>query len=148
MPRVWPFFVSRFAPTAVAKVRLYQREDFAPEAALKICGLFGSRFYSYQRKGKHAGVVYLVYYAVKKLRGCCRLSYDHQGLSVLVAGISDPVVQLSAQHVIRSLVEYLVRSAEPPKVPDDFSGPVAAQRDVYSEGPAVLWDVYGLRNHR
>ena len=132
------------APAAVAEVRLYHWEDFAPEAALKIGGFFCSWFYSYKRKCKHAGVVYLVDDAVEKLRGCRGLSYDHQGLSVLVARVGEPVVQLSALHVIRGCVEYLVRGAEPPKVPDDLSGPVAAQRYIYAEGPVVLWHVYGL----
>lgn len=137
-----------FASAAVAEVRLYHREDFAPEAALKISRLFCSWFYSYEWKGKHAGVVYLVDYAVEEFRGSRGLSYDHQGLSCLVACVGEPVVQLSALHVLRGRVEYVVRSAEPPKVPDDLSGPVAAQRYIYAEGPVVLWHVYGPRDHR
>ena len=136
------------ASAAVAEVRLYHREDFAPEAALEVGRLFRSRRDAYEWKREHAGVVYLVDDAVEKFRSCRGLSYDHQGLSCLVARVGEPVVQLSALHVLRGRVEYVVRSAEPPKVPDDLSGPVAAQRYVYSEGPVVLWHVDGPRDHR
>ena len=93
-----------FAPAAVAEVRLYHREDFAPETSLKIGRLFGSRFDSYVREGKHAGVVYFVDYAVEELHGGRRLSDHHQRLSVLLAGVGEPVVQLSALHIVCGLV--------------------------------------------
>lgn len=127
---------------------MHHREDFAPETPLKIGRFFGSGFYAYEWKGKHAGVVYLVDYAIEEFRGCRGLSYDHQRLSVFVARVCESVVQLSALHVLRGCVEYFVRSAEPPKVSENLSGPVAAQRYIYSERPVVLWHVYRPRDHR
>ena len=93
-----------FAPAAVAEVRLYHWEDFAPETAFKVGSLFCSRFDSYVREGKHTGVVYFVDYAVEEFHGARSLSDHHQRLSVLLAGVGEPVVQLSALHIVRGFV--------------------------------------------